>query len=86
MGVLPLVFKNKADYDRVAALGEVICDIPALAADFIPGQEVVLRVRPAETAGEPLEVPVVVRIDTPVETDYYRAGGILPYMLARLLG
>ncbi len=32
-----------------------------------------------------VEVPVVVRLDTPVEIDYYRAGGILPYVLAQIL-
>ncbi len=32
-----------------------------------------------------LDLPIVVRIDTPVEKDYYRAGGILPYVLAQIL-
>ncbi|MCX6853431.1 MAG: hypothetical protein NTV80_00840 [Verrucomicrobia bacterium] len=31
------------------------------------------------------DIPLVVRIDTPVEIDYYRAGGILPYVLAQIL-
>jgi len=30
-------------------------------------------------------VPVTLRIDTPIEADYYRAGGILPYVLRQLL-
>ena len=45
--------------------------------------------RPTLTAtsadGSTVEVPVVVRLDTPVEIDYYRAGGILPYVLAQIL-
>jgi aconitate hydratase len=36
--------------------------------------------------GSEEKFPVVVRIDTPVEIDYYRAGGILPYVLAQILG
>ena len=43
-----------------------------------------LRVHPAN--GAAFDVPVIVRIDTPVEKDYYRAGGILPYVLAQILG
>ena len=35
--------------------------------------------------GSEEQFPVVVRIDTPVEIDYYRAGGILPYVLAQIL-
>jgi len=35
--------------------------------------------------GTSFDVPVVVRIDTPVEKDYYRAGGILPYVLSQLI-
>ncbi|MDR1498091.1 MAG: aconitate hydratase AcnA [Puniceicoccales bacterium] len=88
MGVLPLVFKNKTDYDEIVKLGEVTCDIPAVLADnFVPKQEVLLRIRPAGTTvnDKPIDIPVVVRIDTPVEADYYRVGGILPYMLSRLI-
>ena len=36
--------------------------------------------------GSSFDVPVVVRIDTPVEKEYYRAGGILPFVLRKLLG
>ena len=41
------------------------------------------RVHPA--TGDAFDVAVAVRLDTPVEIDYYRAGGILPYVLARVL-
>jgi aconitate hydratase len=37
------------------------------------------------TAGESFDIPVVVRLDTPVEIDYYRAGGILPYVLGQII-
>jgi aconitate hydratase len=45
--------------------------------------EATLRVTPPD--GAEFEVPVIVRIDTPIEIDYYRAGGILPYVLAQIL-
>jgi aconitate hydratase len=47
-------------------------------------QQAILRVH--KTDGSILDLHIVVRIDTPVEKDYYRAGGILPYVLAQILG
>ena len=44
-----------------------------------------LRLRVHKADGSSFDVPVIVRIDTPVEIDYYRAGGILPYVLAQIL-
>jgi aconitate hydratase len=54
-----------------------------------PMQQATLRVHPGR-ADSPsqlpyFDLPIVVRIDTPVEKDYYRAGGILPYVLAQIL-
>jgi hypothetical protein len=48
-----------------------------------PQSQATLVVKPA--SGESFELPVVVRLDTPVEIDYYRAGGILPYVLAQII-
>jgi aconitate hydratase len=36
--------------------------------------------------GTTAEVPIILRIDTPIEIEYYKAGGILPYVLQQLLG
>jgi aconitate hydratase len=49
-----------------------------------PRQVVDLTIRKA--SGEERKVPVLARIDTPIEADYYRHGGILPYVLRQLLG
>jgi len=46
-------------------------------------QQAILRVH--KTDGSILDLHIVVRIDTPVEKDYYRAGGIPPYVLAQIL-
>ncbi|OYW74531.1 MAG: aconitate hydratase 1 [Verrucomicrobia bacterium 12-59-8] len=83
MGVLPCNFKDKADYDKVKDLSDATFDLLGLSNDFKPMSEATLRVHKAD--GSSFDVPVVVRIDTPVEIDYYRAGGILPYVLAQIL-
>jgi aconitate hydratase len=83
MGVLPCNFKNKADYDKVKDLCDATFDILGLSNEFKPQGEATLRVTQAD--GSSFELPLVVRIDTPVEVDYYRAGGILPYVLAQIL-
>ena len=83
MGVLPCNFKDKADYDKVKDLADATFDLLGLSNDFKPMSEATLRVHKAD--GSSFDIPVVVRIDTPVEIDYYRAGGILPYVLAQIL-
>ncbi|MDR3228273.1 MAG: aconitate hydratase AcnA [Puniceicoccales bacterium] len=87
MGVLPLTFKHKADYDSVKALANVTYDVLGLSDAIRPGQDAVLRVRAGiSNARPPFDIPVIVRLDTPVEIAYYRAGGILPYVLDLVLG
>jgi aconitate hydratase len=83
MGVLPLNFKDKADYDKVKDLGEATFDVLGIGNDVKPMQEATLRVT---QGGNSFDVTVIVRLDTPVEIDYYRAGGILPYVLAQIIG
>ena len=83
MGVLPCNFKDKADYDKVKDLSDATFDLLGLSNDFKPMSEATLRVHKAD--GSTFDIPLVVRIDTPVEIDYYRAGGILPYVLAQIL-
>ena len=84
MGVLPCNFVNKADYDKVKDLADATFDLTGISNDLKPMQQATLRVKPAGGLPE-FDVPVIVRIDTPVEKDYYRAGGILPYVLAQIL-
>jgi aconitate hydratase len=83
MGVLPCNFKDKADYDKVKDLSDATFDLLGLSNDFKPMSEATLRVHKSD--GSTFDIPVIVRIDTPVEIDYYRAGGILPYVLAQIL-
>jgi len=83
MGVLPCTFVNKEDFDKVKDLGDATFDLVGISNDLKPMQQATLKVHPA--SGGSFDIPVIVRIDTPVEKDYYRAGGILPYVLAQIL-
>jgi aconitate hydratase len=82
MGVLPLQFLDGEGVDELGLSGREIFDIEGLDA-IRPGQE--LTVRATSEAGGCREFSARVRIDTPVELDYYRNGGILPYVLRQLL-
>jgi len=83
MGVLPLNFVDKADYDRVKDLQDVTFDITGLTGELKPMQTATLVVHPR--GGASFEIPLKVRLDTPAEVDYYLAGGILPYVLDQIL-
>jgi len=83
MGVLPLNFKNEADYDDASAHHDATFSITGLSNDTQPRDEVTLTVHKSDSTEETF--PLIVRLDTPVEIDYYRAGGILPYVLTQIL-
>ena len=83
MGVLPCNFVNKEDYDRVKDLADASFSLIGIGNDIKPQSQATLVVKTA--AGESFDIPVVVRLDTPVEIDYYRAGGILPYVLGQII-
>ncbi len=83
MGVLPCNFVNKEDYDKIKDLGNATFDLTGIDNNLKPMQIANLKVHPV--GGASFDVPIIVRIDTPVEKDYYRAGGILPYVLAQIL-
>lgn len=81
MGVLPLVFADPADYDRVKDLKDATFSICGLTNDIQPRARVTLEVHP--TGASPFSLPLVLRLDTPIEIEYFRAGGILQYVLRR---
>jgi aconitate hydratase len=83
MGVLPLQFKEGASAASLEIDGDEVFDILGLEDGIKPRQDVTLVVR--RPNGEATEVPVTLRIDTPIEVEYYRHGGILPYVLRQLL-
>ncbi len=83
MGVLPLQYKDGETADTLGLTGEETFDITGLAGKDLPPHNV--QVRATDAQGKVKEFDALVRIDTPVEADYYRHGGILPYMLRQLL-
>ncbi len=83
MGVLPLEFGAGQTWQSLGLSGEEQFDIEGLGDSLQPRGEV--TVRATDAAGAVKEFQVTVRIDTPVELDYYRNGGILQTVLRHLL-
>ncbi|MBL8383322.1 MAG: aconitate hydratase AcnA [Burkholderiales bacterium] len=82
MGVLPLQFKAGDSWQSLNITGRESVDI-VLGSDIRPLSEARLVLRDA--LGNVRNVTVILRIDTPIEVDYYRHGGILPFVLRQLL-
>ena len=82
MGVLPLQFKNNDSIATLNLTGEEIFDLSGFGDDLKPQQDVTLTIHRADESKQ--EVSLLLRIDTPIEVDYYRHGGILPYVLREL--
>ncbi|HVF48652.1 MAG TPA: aconitate hydratase [Pyrinomonadaceae bacterium] len=84
MGVLPCQFKEGTNAETLKLDGSEVFDLIGLEGGSIkPRQDVTLVIH--REGGETEEVPVTLRIDTPIEIDYYRHGGILPFVLRQLL-
>ncbi|KNZ30754.1 MAG: aconitate hydratase [Methylibium sp. NZG] len=82
MGVLPLQFKGSDSWQSLGIRGDELFDIE-LAAQIAPQQEAMLVITAAD--GQRRRVALVLRIDTAIEVDYYKHGGILPFVLRQLL-
>ena len=83
MGVVPCQFKEGTSVQSLGLDGTETFDLQGLNADLKPRQDVTLVVHRA--TGQSEDVQVTVRIDTPIEVEYYRHGGILPYVLRQLV-
>jgi aconitate hydratase len=84
MGVLPCQFKEGTNAASLKLDGTEVFDLTGLESGAVrPRQDVTLIIHRAN--GETEEVPVILRIDTPIELDYYQHGGILPYVLRQLI-
>ncbi len=81
MGVIPLQFADGTDADSLGLDGTETFDI-GVDDDLHPRQE--LTVTATGGDGEPREFRVVARVDTPIEVEYLRHGGILHYVLRRM--
>jgi aconitate hydratase A / 2-methylisocitrate dehydratase len=83
MGVLPLQFKGGDSVQSLGITGDETYDVLGIESSIKPQQDCTLVIHRAD--GSAREVPVTLRIDTPIEVDYYQHGGILPYVLRQLL-
>jgi len=82
MGVLPLQFAEGTTAQSLGLDGSERFSVTGLSNDIKPGQNLTLEI---ESKGQRRSVPLKLRIDTPIEIDYYRHGGILPFVLRQLL-
>lgn len=83
MGVLPCQFKEGTNAASLGLDGTETFDVIGLEEGVRPQKDLRLVIHRASGRAE--EVPVTLRIDTPIEIDYYQHGGILPYVLRQLL-
>jgi aconitate hydratase len=84
MGVLPLQFADGTNTQSLGLTGSEVYSLTGLSDNIQPGQQVTLEIQGAD--GAKRSIPVKLRIDTPIEVDYYRHGGILPFVLRQLMG
>ena len=83
MGVLPLQFREGASALTLKLDGTETYELAGLGPNLKPQQDLTLSITRA--GGSVENIHVRCRIDTPIEIDYYRHGGILPYVLRQLV-
>jgi aconitate hydratase len=83
MGVLPLEFKPGTTAQALKLDGSEVIDITGFEKSITPMQDVTMTITRKDGSKE--NVPLTLRIDTPIEVDYYHHGGILPYVLRELI-
>jgi aconitate hydratase len=83
MGVLPLQFEEGTNAQTLGLDGSETFGVAGLSESVKPRQKLTLRI--TKDDGSVREIPVILRIDTPIEVEYYRHGGILPFVLRELI-
>jgi aconitate hydratase len=83
MGILPCQFPDGVSAQTLGLEGSEVYDLEGVDGPLRPRQAARLVVRRQDGRRE--DVPVTVRIDTPIEVEYHRHGGILPYVLRQLV-
>jgi aconitate hydratase len=85
MGVLPLQFPPGEDADSLGLTGEEVFDIAGVTALNDGVTPATVRVTARAADGRETAFDAILRIDTPGEADYFRHGGIMPFVLRQLL-
>ncbi len=83
MGVLALQFKGRDSVESLGIAGNETFDLEGLDANLRPQQELTLVIH--RTDGSTRRVALLLRIDTAIEVEYFRHGGILPFVLRQLI-
>ena len=83
MGILPLQFQNGETVQSLGLDGSELINITGVTEDLQPGQSVTMEIIGA--SGERREIELLVRIDAPIEVEYYKHGGILDYVIRDLM-
>ena len=84
MGVLPLQFEEGTSAVSLKLDGSETFDLTGIAGSRVrPRQKVTLNIHRADGSSQTVEV--ILRIDTPIEIEYYKNGGILPFVLRQLV-
>jgi aconitate hydratase len=83
MGILPLQFKEGQTAASLGLTGKEVIDIVGLDNNLKPRQDVTVKAKKDD--GSVVEFKAIVRIDTPIEVEYYRNGGILHTVLRKLV-
>lgn len=83
MGILPLEFSGNETHESLNLTGEETFSILGLENGIKPRLKLTLSISKAGKTS--MDVPVIARIDTPTEVEYYKHGGILPYVLRGIL-
>ncbi len=83
MGILPLQFMDGENSQTLNLDGSEIISITGFADDLQPGQTATMKI--SRTNGETQTTKLLIRIDSPVEVEYYKNGGILDYVIRNFL-
>jgi aconitate hydratase A / 2-methylisocitrate dehydratase len=83
MGVLPCQFKEGTSAQTLRLEGNETFDLTGLEGEVQPRQDVSLVIHRKDGRSE--QLPLILRIDTPIEIEYYQHGGILPFVLRQLI-
>jgi aconitate hydratase len=83
MGILPLTFADGATRESLGLTGKELFSVEGISGGISPRKRMTVR---AGFDGRETSFPAIARIDTPEEVRYYLHGGILPYVLRRLIG
>ena len=83
MGILPLQFQDGDNIKSLELTGAEVISILNISDDLEPQQEVTIQI--VNESGSNRQIQALVRIDTPIEVEYYRHGGILDYVIRGLM-